>query len=244
MKLHVTKDTTSKILHIFIQDSSATDGSGLTGIQYGYAGLVAYYMREGDTSSTAITLSDIDTLGTWVSGGFKEFDRNNMPGLYEIHAPDGALASGANHVVIMYHGATNMAPVVLEVQLTDMDFNTSLPTFFDLMDISSIGYVSSNQMQVTSQFIELASTVDANVVQVDGSDVELGTVLDANVTQISGDETAADNAELFFDDTGFAASNSTIGTATTLTNSPANFTSLSINTSKILTPYNPSEVVT
>lgn len=41
--------------------------------------------------------------------------------------------------------------------------------------------------------------------------------LSSNVVQISGDATAADNAELFFDDTGFDASNSTIGTVTTNT---------------------------
>lgn len=39
----------------------------------------------------------------------------------------------------------------------------------------------------------------------------------ADVVAISGDTTAADNAEAFFDDTGFAASNSTIGTCTTNT---------------------------
>lgn len=38
-----------------------------------------------------------------------------------------------------------------------------------------------------------------------------------NVTQISGDSAAADNAEAFFDNTGFVASNSTVGTVTTLT---------------------------
>lgn len=38
-----------------------------------------------------------------------------------------------------------------------------------------------------------------------------------NVTQLSGDATAADNAESFFDDSGFDASNSTIGTCTTNT---------------------------
>ncbi len=41
------------------------------------------------------------------------------------------------------------------------------------------------------------------------------TTVNANVTQISGDSTAADNAELFFDNTGFNASASTIGTVTT-----------------------------
>ena len=38
-----------------------------------------------------------------------------------------------------------------------------------------------------------------------------------DVTQLSGDSTAANNAELFFDGTGYAAANSTIGTCTTNT---------------------------
>ncbi len=38
-----------------------------------------------------------------------------------------------------------------------------------------------------------------------------------DVLSISGDSVAADNAELFFDNTGFVASNSTIGTVTTIT---------------------------
>lgn len=40
-------------------------------------------------------------------------------------------------------------------------------------------------------------------------------IVTANVTQISGDSVAADNAEAFFDNTGFVASASTIGTVTT-----------------------------
>lgn len=50
----------------------------------------------------------------------------------------------------------------------------------------------------------------------------LGTVtlaaIPADVTSISGDATAADNLELDYDGTGYAKANSTIGTATTLTN--------------------------
>src|SRR3990172_3263535 len=38
-----------------------------------------------------------------------------------------------------------------------------------------------------------------------------------NVTQVSGDATAADNAELFFDGTGYNAANSTVGTVTAVT---------------------------
>lgn len=39
-----------------------------------------------------------------------------------------------------------------------------------------------------------------------------------NIISISGDSVAADNAELFFDNTGFNASNSTIGSITNVTN--------------------------
>lgn len=42
-------------------------------------------------------------------------------------------------------------------------------------------------------------------------------MVSANVTQISGDSTAADNAELFFDGTGYNAANSAIGTVATAT---------------------------
>lgn len=38
-----------------------------------------------------------------------------------------------------------------------------------------------------------------------------GTIADVNVVQISGDSTAANNMESFFDNTGFAATNSSIG---------------------------------
>lgn len=46
------------------------------------------------------------------------------------------------------------------------------------------------------------------------------TTLPANVVQISGDTTAADNAELFFDGTGYAGTNNVIPTVTNLTNAP------------------------
>lgn len=42
-----------------------------------------------------------------------------------------------------------------------------------------------------------------------------------NATQLSGDSVAADNAESFFDGTGYAGTNNTIPTVTTLTNAPS-----------------------
>ena len=121
MKLIEKKGTTSKILHLFILDSSKSDGSGLTGLVHNSSGLTAYYIREGAASATAISLVTA-TVGTFTSSGFKEVDATNMPGVYELHPPNACLASGADSVVIFLKGASNMAPLPIEIQL---DTNTA-----------------------------------------------------------------------------------------------------------------------
>lgn len=117
-KLALAKGTTSKLIDIFVQDSSSTTGAGLTGLAYNTASLTAYYYREGAASATAITLATM-TLGTWATGGFIVADATNMPGVYQLGIPNAALATGANSVVGMLKGAANMAPVVFEIELTD-----------------------------------------------------------------------------------------------------------------------------
>ncbi len=120
MKLSIKAGTTSKMVDIFVQDSSSTTGQGLTGLAYNSGSLTAYYHRDTDSSATAITLATM-TVGTWASGGFKEVSSTNMPGVYQLGIPNAAIASGATSVVIMLKGATNMAPVVLEIELTAWD---------------------------------------------------------------------------------------------------------------------------
>lgn len=110
--------STSHVLEIFAQDTTKTDGSGLTGLAYNTAGLTCYYKRNRGTAATAVTLADITTLGTYVSGGFKEISASNMPGAYEFHPPDAAMASGSGSVLIYLKGAANMAPVLIEIELT------------------------------------------------------------------------------------------------------------------------------
>lgn len=118
MKLQVKKGITSKLLNIFIQDSSVTTGAGLTGLVFNSAGLTAYYYREGAASAVAITLTTM-VLGTWTTGGFIVIDGTNMPGCYQLSIPDLALATGANSVIVMLKGATNMAQLPLEIELVD-----------------------------------------------------------------------------------------------------------------------------
>lgn len=130
MKLAFVKGSTSVISHIFILDSSKTTGAGLTGLTNASGGLVCYYIRPDKTSSTSSTLNSITTLGTYAgsstNSAFKEVDSTNMPGVYEFQFANNMLASGANQVVVMLQGATNMAPVLIEVQLTSADLNDGI----------------------------------------------------------------------------------------------------------------------
>lgn len=121
----VTTGTTSKLIRIFVNDSSVTTGAGLTGLCHSSVNLAAYYIREGATSTVALSLTPM-AVGSWVSAGFKEVDSTNTPGLYEVGIPDAALVSGAASVVLSLKGATNMAPVVKEVPLTRVDFYDSV----------------------------------------------------------------------------------------------------------------------
>ena len=129
MKLIYKKGVTSFITHVFIQDSSSTTGAGLAGLTFETASLVAYYVKPGGTL-TALTLETIGTLGTYAAPTsaahmrFKLVHDTNAPGLYEIQLHNDVLASG-NAITIMMHGAANMAPLPLEIQLTDLDLNAA-----------------------------------------------------------------------------------------------------------------------
>jgi hypothetical protein len=120
VKLNVLKGKTSKLVEVFISDSSSTTGAGLTGLVFNSAGLTWYYYRSGAASATAVTLATM-TVGTWATGGFKEIDATNLPGFYQLGIPDAALVAGASQVVMLLKGATNMAPLPLEVQLVNQD---------------------------------------------------------------------------------------------------------------------------
>ncbi len=117
MKLEINKGATSQLLEVFISDSSKTDGSGLTGVAFG--DITGYYYRSGAASPVQLAALKTMTVGTWVTEGFKEIDATNMPGYYQLGVPNAALLTGVDKVNIMLKGATNMAPLPLEIQLID-----------------------------------------------------------------------------------------------------------------------------
>lgn len=123
MKNKIKAGTASFIDRVFIVNS--TTGQPLTGLAHNTAGLVMHYARIGDTTATAVTLANC-TLGTYTSGGFKEFDATNMPGLYEVHYPAAMIASGSRKVHAVLRGAANMQPTPIEIELDAVDYLDSI----------------------------------------------------------------------------------------------------------------------
>lgn len=117
-KLAIQAGATSKLLHVYIQDST---GTGITGLTAGSAGLKCAYLREGAANAVTVALVTA-TVGTYTSGGFIEVDATNLPGWYELGLPNAALAAGARSVVAMFAGAANMLPVPIEVALDGFDY--------------------------------------------------------------------------------------------------------------------------
>lgn len=133
MKLKIKQGTTSKLLRVFIQDTSVTDGSGLTGVAHG--DITAYWIAEGDATATAFTLSG-GTTGTWSDGGWSEVDSTNLPGVYEVGLKNDIVdATSEGSVLIMFKGATNMAPVLCELELDAVDYRDA--TAFGLSNLDA-----------------------------------------------------------------------------------------------------------
>ena len=201
MKLAVLAGTTNYTILVWMGDSSVADGSGKTAIAYD--DIKIYYTRietDNDVTSAQLTTAALAALtDAHADGGWIEIDATNQPGLYRLDLSDAILAIGAWSIVITIvdAGANDIAPCNIEIQLDP---------------------VPSNIIEANSVAVNIPTVVNANVTQVNGDAVNILTEMDANVTKISGDTTAADNLELDYDGTGFAKTNSTIGTTTTVTN--------------------------
>lgn len=138
MKLLKSAGVTSEIWQIFIADSSSSTGGGLTGLVFNSSSLVAYYHRDTDTTATAISLVTM-TVGTFTSSGFKEIDATNMPGWYQFCPPNAALASGAKSCAFHLKGATNMAPLPIEVQLAALNLDDAVRAGLTALPNSAAG---------------------------------------------------------------------------------------------------------
>lgn len=156
--------STSNAIPIRVQDTSSTTGGGLSGLVYNTSGLVAEYRREGSSSWTSISLV-AGTLGTYVGGGFVA--DGALAGAYEFCPPDAAIASGKRWVVIRLYGVTNMFPVLLEIELDKVnyqsnDFGLSLAKTTNITgfnDIAETSIVSSGAITTSGGAVSTVTTV-------------------------------------------------------------------------------------
>ncbi len=213
MKLQKLAGATSNIWQIFIRNSSSTTGAGLTGLTNASGSLTAYYHRDTDTTATVIALVSM-TAGTFTSSGFIEIDSAHMPGWYQFCPPDAALASGAKSVAVHLRGATNMADLPIEVQLTAV--NPDSATAFMTSVASVVGAVGSVTGAVGS--------VTGAVGSVTGAVGSVTARVTANADQLAG-QTITAAAGVTFPASVASPTNITAGTITTvtnLTNAPTN----------------------
>ncbi len=95
--------------------------------------------------------------------------------------------------------------------------------YYDLeLAAANVNYLGRATLAITYVTDHLPVFHEFMILSANAYDMLFGsTLLPVNATQISGDSTAADNAEAFFDGTGYAGTNNVIPTVTTLTNLPA-----------------------
>lgn len=122
----IKKGATSQSVYFEVLDSTSTTGGRKTGLAYNTASLTAYYARNGG-AATSITLATLAAANSaYSSGGFKEVDATNMPGVYRLDVPDAAFASGADSVVVTIRGATGMVQASAEIQLVAVDLQDAV----------------------------------------------------------------------------------------------------------------------
>jgi hypothetical protein len=118
-KRWIKRNSTSQSIDIFIPNSSSTTGAGLTGLVFNSAGLTCA-QRVGNAAAVAITLATQTATGAYSSGGFAEVSSTLMPGVYRFDIPNAQLTT-AGILILYFKGATNMAPVVVEIEVTEVD---------------------------------------------------------------------------------------------------------------------------
>lgn len=119
-KRAIKAGSTDQTIDVFIPSSASTTGAGLTGLVYNSAGLTCYYRKGATGSATALTLATQTVGGAHSDGGFVEVDATNMPGVYRLDLSDTIVAS-AGMVTLLLKGATNMAPVPVELEVVAYD---------------------------------------------------------------------------------------------------------------------------
>jgi hypothetical protein len=189
-KLTLKKGLTDVTVYLFVQDSSKTTGEGLTGLAYNTANLVASYVRPLG-SRTAITLATLAAVtSAHTDGGFIEIDATNMPGVYRLDLPDAVCATGVPSAVVMLKGASNMTPVLLEIQLTDFDLNSTSNTVGTVTNLTNLPSIPNNWLTAAGIAADAVTKIQNGLAT--PTNITAGTI--STVTTVTNGVTLADGA--------------------------------------------------
>ena len=158
---------------------------------------------DGNTEETGLTIANTD-IKVWKSGATSIVNKNSggathmSNGIY--YATLDATDTNTVGNLVLFVNVADALSVRLECYVLEEDI------FDALFDSGADAFDSNSRVDVGSWLGTAAATpTTAGVPEVD-------------VTHISGDATAADNAESFFDGTGYAGTGNTIPTVTDVTN--------------------------
>ena len=234
----ILKGTTSKIVEVILRDSST--GAGKTAVAY--TDVTASYVREGGTR-TAITLAAGTAGDAYSTGKWCEVDSTNCPGLYQLHLPNAALATGVDAVTTTLT-ATGVIDKVVRISLLDVDLRDATDAGLSNLDvaistrstvtatdivsggaITTLGGAVSNVTLVatTTTNTDMRGTDGANTVAPDNASiaailVDTGTDIPASIAALNNFDPATDTVTVGTnnDKTGYAlssAANDAIGAA-------------------------------
>ena len=164
MKLALKKASTDVTLYVFVPASNVTTGAGLTGLAYNTESLVCYYVRPGAAAAVQ-ALATQTVTGAHSDGGFVEVDADNMPGVYRLDLKDAVCATGVNSVAVMLKGAANMAPVLIEIQLTTVDLNEGVRA--GLTCLPAVASGTSGGLLISGTATDCSLEVASGVAQAD-----------------------------------------------------------------------------
>jgi len=197
VKVQLVKGQASNILTVFIQDSSSTVGAGLGSLDQN-SSIVGGYVRAGATGVALAVDEDVTTEGTYqapsAAGKVRIGTPANMTsGTYELHFHNDLFAAGADILTITLGGAANMAPIVIEVQLTTVDLNTAILDGNGRVDVGSwLGTAVTLSSSAPDVNIQSTDNIDLSVTQKASVKTEAGTALsDINLDHLMKTATAS-----------------------------------------------------
>jgi len=178
----IAKGTTSKIVEITMRDSST--GGGKTALAHG--DVTASYVREGSTR-TAITLAAGSAGDAYSSGKWCEVDSTNCKGIYQLHIPDAALATGVNAVTVRLQ-ATGVIDKDIRISLLDVDLRNATTAGLTNLDAA---------ISTRSTFDSASSTVTTDTASRTASQADISTL--ATSSALATVDTVVDSIKVVTD---------------------------------------------